>query len=165
MPSVAAKEEILARLTGRSHGVVTWQALLVIHRGGFRIGHAAPSPEARYLAAVKASGPDALLAGGPLRISPTSSGIPPSSPEVLTSHHRRPAGMRERRARKRGDRFRRYTWTDVSERPAQMSETWGRCSSVSLSWRPRRLRGASAPQRETGASCGSGSRSAGSARG
>jgi predicted transcriptional regulator of viral defense system len=82
---VAAKdrtvEEILAELARRSHGVVTQRevlgagvstaellhrikigALIPIHRGVFRVGHLAPSLEARYMAAVKACGEGSLLA-------------------------------------------------------------------------------------------------------
>ena len=38
-------------------------ALLPVHRGVYRVGHRAPSVEARYLAAVLACGEGALLSG------------------------------------------------------------------------------------------------------
>ena len=75
-------EEILARLATSTHGVVTHRqllaagitareiqlrcesgALLAQHRGVYRVGHQAPSVEARYLAAVRACGPGAVLSG------------------------------------------------------------------------------------------------------
>ena len=65
-------ERRLAGLSRRAHGVVTWAearragitpeqlkhrvrtgALIRVHRGVYRVGHAAPSYEARYLAAVR----------------------------------------------------------------------------------------------------------------
>lgn len=75
-------DALIARLAGRSHGVVTRRqllhaglserqvrsriergALIRVHRGVFRVGHAAPSREATYLAAVRACGEHAALAG------------------------------------------------------------------------------------------------------
>jgi hypothetical protein len=75
-------ERIVARLATRSHGVVTRQELLAAgvtadeinqrlddgsllreYRGVYRVGHRAPSVEARYLAAVRACGSDAALSG------------------------------------------------------------------------------------------------------
>ena len=72
----------IARLAGRSHGVVTRAQLLAagvsadqvttrlrrgslirVHPGVYRAGHRAPSVEARYLAAVRAGGEGALLCG------------------------------------------------------------------------------------------------------
>jgi very-short-patch-repair endonuclease len=75
-------------------------ALSSVHRGVYRVGHRAPSLEARYLAAVKACGEGSLLAGraaahlfGLLRRSP-------SLPEVLTPTQRRPRGVITHRARR-----------------------------------------------------------------
>ena len=69
-------------MAGAAHGVVTRAqllragvsdaeiehrlktgALLREHRGVYRVGHRAPSVEARYLAAVRACGDQALLSG------------------------------------------------------------------------------------------------------
>jgi hypothetical protein len=75
-------------------------SLIPIHRGVFRVGHAAPSLEARYLAAVKACGDRSLLAG---RAAAHLLGLlkrPPSLPEVLTASQRRPNGVITRRARR-----------------------------------------------------------------
>src|SRR5215207_7664737 len=75
-------EERLALMAGARHGVVTRAdllragvtrqeiasrlqsgALLREHRGVYRVGHRAPSIEARYLAAVLAAGECAVLSG------------------------------------------------------------------------------------------------------
>ena len=75
-------ERELARLANAQHGVVTRAQLLDagvtpaeikppsaqgralrVHRGVYRVGHRAPSVEARYLAAVLACGEGALLSG------------------------------------------------------------------------------------------------------
>jgi len=75
-------ERTIARLASRAHGVVTRRALIGAgltkaeiehrlrtgafireHRGVFRVGHCAPSVEARYLAAVLACGVGAVLSG------------------------------------------------------------------------------------------------------
>jgi hypothetical protein len=83
---VAAKvdtaEREIAWIARRSHGIVGRKelldaglssdeiqhrldigALIPVHRGVYRVGHAAPSLEARYAAAVKACGAGALLCG------------------------------------------------------------------------------------------------------
>jgi hypothetical protein len=73
---------VVARIASRSHGVVTRGELLAAgvsrheitqrlatgtllreHPGVYRVGHRAPSVEARYLAAVRACGDGALLSG------------------------------------------------------------------------------------------------------
>jgi very-short-patch-repair endonuclease len=116
-PKGTTAEEILAELASRSHGVATRRellragvtpaeikhrlgtgALIRIHRGVFRVGHRAPSVEARYLAAVKACGDRSLLAGraaahlfGLLKSSP-------SLPEVLTPTKRRIDGVHTHRS-------------------------------------------------------------------
>jgi hypothetical protein len=120
---VAAKdrtvEQILSRLAGRSHGVVTRQealrsgvtkaevedrlesgALIRIHRGVYRVGHAAPSVEARYMAAVKACGPGSLLAGRPAAHLLGLLKQPSSLPEVLCATERRIPGVISRRVRR-----------------------------------------------------------------
>jgi Transcriptional regulator, AbiEi antitoxin len=112
-------EAILAELARESHGVVTREevlragvskaellhrvrigALIPVHRGVFRVGHRAPSLEARYLAAVKACGPGSFLAG---RAAGYLFGLlkgSPSLPEVLTASQRRPKGVVIHRARR-----------------------------------------------------------------
>lgn len=79
---VGTVEATLAKLALRSHGVVTRRQLLAAgitrdeiehrlslgallreHRGVYRVGHRAPSVEARYLAAVWACGEGAVLSG------------------------------------------------------------------------------------------------------
>jgi hypothetical protein len=75
-------------------------ALIRVHRGVFRVGHRAASIEAGYLAAVKACGEGALLAG---RAAAYHFGLlkgPPSLPEVLTMTERRIKGVITRRSRR-----------------------------------------------------------------
>lgn len=75
-------------------------ALIRIHRGVFRVGHAAPSLEARYMAAVKACGPESLLAG---RAAAHLFGLlkrPPSMPEVHTATQRQILGVVTHRVRR-----------------------------------------------------------------
>src|SRR5213593_3191694 len=81
-PQDGTAEQKTAWIAGRQHGVVTTAellgagltpagiqrrvrkgALIPQYRGVYRVGHAAPSTEARYLAAVKACGEGALLSG------------------------------------------------------------------------------------------------------
>ena len=111
-------ERELARIAESAHGVVTRAELLAAgvtraeieyrlsagsllreHRGVYRVGHRAPGVEARYMAAVLACGPGALLSGlaaghllGLLR------GGPPA-PEVTAPTERRVEGLSTRRSR------------------------------------------------------------------
>src|SRR5687768_9977843 len=111
-------EQKLASLASGSHGVVTRAqllragltpdeirqrlqsgALLREHPGVYRVGHRAPSVEARYLAAVWACGEGALLSGRAaahlLGLLPT----PPSMPEVTARTERRVLGITTHRSR------------------------------------------------------------------
>ena len=73
-------EEVLASIAERAHGIVTRRealgagvsrteihrrvkkgSLITQHRGVYRVGHAAPSVEAPFVAAVKACGEEAAL--------------------------------------------------------------------------------------------------------
>jgi very-short-patch-repair endonuclease len=117
-PKSTTVEEILARLAGKAHGVVTREellragvtkaelrqrvrigALIRIHRGVFRVGHASPSQVASYLAAVKACGEHALLAR---RAAAHLFGLlkrPPARAEVITPNKRHVPGIVTRRCR------------------------------------------------------------------
>jgi very-short-patch-repair endonuclease len=78
-------------------------ALLPVHRGVYRVGHRAPSVEARYLAAVLACGEGALLSG---RAAAHLFGLLKGSappPEVTTRTERRVPGVRTRRSRQLDD--------------------------------------------------------------
>lgn len=82
-------EEIKTRLRNGS--------LLRVHPGIYRVGHRAPSLEARYIAAVKACGNEALLAG---RAAAYHFGILKGAapmPEVMTTNQRRVEGVATRR--------------------------------------------------------------------
>ena len=117
-PQIHTVERKVAELAASSHGVVTREellragvtpqeirsrlangALISIHRGVFRVGHPAPSVEARYVAAIKACGPGSLLAGRAAAHLLHLMKHPPSLPEVLTARHRRPEGVIVRRCR------------------------------------------------------------------
>jgi very-short-patch-repair endonuclease len=112
-------EQVLARIAGPSHGVVTRDEMLragvspkeIYGRAGkgllirefpgvYRVGHKAPSREARYLAAVRACGEGAVLSG---RAAAHLWGLLPTSavpePEVTARTKRRHKGIRTRRAR------------------------------------------------------------------
>lgn len=110
--------EICGEVAARSHGVVTRTqlfsagltrrqidrriqngTLIRVHPGVYRVGHAAPSVEARYMAAVRACGDAAVLSGqaaghlwGLLR-------GPPPPPEATAPTQRRVAGVACRRCR------------------------------------------------------------------
>jgi hypothetical protein len=108
----------IAGIARRAHGVVTRKALLgkgvtpqqirrrlergsliAVHRGVYRVGHQAPSTEARYLAAVLACGNGALLSGlAAGHLWELLKGTPPP-PEVLAPTERRIEGIGTRRSR------------------------------------------------------------------
>jgi very-short-patch-repair endonuclease len=111
-------EKVLARLSGGSHGVVTREelldagvtiaeikqrvrtgALLREHAGVYRVGHRAPSLEARYLAAVRACGPRAVLSGLAAAYLLGLVGGTTPAPEVTAPSERRVKGVRTRRCR------------------------------------------------------------------
>jgi hypothetical protein len=124
-------EQELARIAGRSHGVVTRAellragitaeeirgrlgtgALLREHPGVYRVGHRAPSLRARYLAAVRASGRDALLSGVAAgHILGLVSGAAPD-PQVTAPTRRRIDGVRTVRSR-HVDRRDAMTWHGI----------------------------------------------------
>jgi hypothetical protein len=112
-------EREMARIAGAAHGVVTRAqllragisvdeiryrlrtgALIPEFRGVYRVGHRAPSLEARYLAAVRACGDRALLAGRAAArlFDLIKRGAPP--PELITPTQRRVPGVRTRRSRR-----------------------------------------------------------------
>jgi hypothetical protein len=122
MPTMAAKvstvEAVLARLGSRQHGVVTRAqlldagltrheiqhrrllgALLSVHRGVYRVGHRAPSVEARYLAAVLACGEGARLSGRAAAYLLSLLKGPVPAPAVTAPGERRVPGVRVRRGR------------------------------------------------------------------
>src|SRR4026207_394199 len=73
--------------------------LIRVHRGVYRVGHRAPSVEARYLAAVLACGEGAVLSG---RAAGHLLGLikgPAPPPEVTAPTERRIRGVKVRRSR------------------------------------------------------------------
>jgi predicted transcriptional regulator of viral defense system len=117
-PQSRTVEEKIAAIARRAHGIVTRAELLDIgvsvmeirgrrekgllikqHRGVYRVGHAAPSVEASFVAAVKACGEDAALSGlaGAYLLSLVKK--PPPRPEVTAPTERRVKGVKTRRRR------------------------------------------------------------------
>lgn len=112
-----SRKDPLADLASGQHGVVTRAELLAaglsrdairrrvrretlirVHPGVYRVGHAAPSMEATYLAAVKACGDRALLAGrAAARLHCLFRTWQPP-PEVITPKDRRVEGVGTKRA-------------------------------------------------------------------
>jgi hypothetical protein len=78
-------------------------ALLREYRGVYRVGHRAPSVEARYLAAVWACGRGALLSGRAAAHLPAILATAPYMPEVTAPTERRVPGVRTRRSRAQQD--------------------------------------------------------------
>jgi very-short-patch-repair endonuclease len=125
-------EQVAGRIAERAHGVVTRLELLgagVTRReiarrlrsgglmreypGVYRVGHRAPTVEARYMGAVKACGHGARLCG---RAAAYLLGIlkgPPPSPEVVTPLDRRVKGVRTRRSRNPLPRNEVTTWKGI----------------------------------------------------
>lgn len=115
-------EAICARIAGRAKGIVErWEllgagvtarqierriqkgALIPEFPGVYRVGHAAPSPEARYLAAVKACGQGAALSGRAAAwLWGLIKGVPPL-PEVTSPRRRTVRGVKTRRCRGWGE--------------------------------------------------------------
>jgi very-short-patch-repair endonuclease len=115
---VRTVEEKVAAIARRQHGVVTRAqllgagvsgreidrrlekgALLRVHRGVYRVGHRAPSIEARYMAAVLACGEGALLSGlAAAHLWGLTRGSAPP-PEVTAPTERRVKGVQTRRSK------------------------------------------------------------------
>ncbi|HEX6585584.1 MAG TPA: type IV toxin-antitoxin system AbiEi family antitoxin domain-containing protein [Solirubrobacterales bacterium] len=112
-------ETTIRDLASQAHGVVTRRELLEagstpaqvrsrvekgllipVHRGVYRVGHLAPSVEARYTAAVKAAGDEALLCGRAAAYLWRLIKGPAPKPEVLTPGDRRIPGVVVHRARR-----------------------------------------------------------------
>lgn len=118
-PPDGSVDELIARIAERTHGVVTRKNLLGkgvtskevkrrlrrgslhrVHPGVYRVGHKAPSVEARYLAAVMACGHGALLIARPAAfLWKLVKGSPPA-PEVIALVKRRVPGVVTHRVRR-----------------------------------------------------------------
>ena len=122
-PKVRSVEQELARIAHGAHGVATRTeilsagvtlaelkhrlasgALIPVHRGVYRVGHRAPSVEARYMAAVRACGDGALLSGlAAAHLHGLVKGRAPA-PEVTARTGRRVRGVRTRKCPALDDR-------------------------------------------------------------
>jgi hypothetical protein len=111
-------ERTIARIASRAHGIVTQAEMLRAgisrteiarrvekgllipqYRGVYRVGHAAPSVEATFIAAVKACGEGAALSGRAAGyLLGLLKGRPPK-PEVTTPTERRVKGITTKRCR------------------------------------------------------------------
>jgi hypothetical protein len=120
-PEVRNVHAVIATLAANTHGVVTRPrllaaglsvmqvrrlvaqgALIPVHRGVYRVGHAAPSVEATYMAAVLAGGRGALLGGtAAAHLLSMISGAPPR-PTVWAPGERCVPGVRTRRSYEMG---------------------------------------------------------------
>jgi very-short-patch-repair endonuclease len=116
-PQKTTVEQKLARIARGSHGIVTRSqlkragitpeeikqrvrrgTLLREHRGVYRVGHRAPTLEARYLSAVRACGEHALLSGpSAAYLLGLLKGLAPA-PEVTAPAKRRVRGVATRRS-------------------------------------------------------------------
>jgi putative AbiEi antitoxin of type IV toxin-antitoxin system len=111
-------EEKVAAIAGRAQGVVTRAELLGAglsstgverwlrkgllirrHPGVYRVGHAAPSIDASFVAAVKACGEEATLSELAAAYHLSLIKKPPPRPEVTTPTERRVKGVKTRRRR------------------------------------------------------------------
>src|SRR5262245_37017067 len=127
-------DQLIARLARQSHGVVTRARLLnagvtqgqikarirrgsliVVHPGVYRVGHAAPSVEATYMAAVLACGDGALLMGAAAAHNYGLIRDKPPRPVVKTRTERRIDGIETHRtrARQRGTEYNGIPTTTV----------------------------------------------------
>jgi hypothetical protein len=132
----------IARIARRSHGVVTRaellragitdaeikhrlsiDALFTEHRGVNRVGHRAPSVEARYLAAVRACGDGAVLSGEAAgHVWGIVKGQAPP-PEVTAPTYRRVKGIQVRRANRKATRCRGIPITTVPQTLVDLAAT------------------------------------------
>nr|MBA3748331.1 type IV toxin-antitoxin system AbiEi family antitoxin domain-containing protein [Solirubrobacterales bacterium] len=142
-------EQELASLASATHGVVTREqllragitpgeikqrlrtgALLRVHRAVYRVGHRAPSVEARYLASVWACGAGSLLCDAPAGHVFRLVKGPPPAPVVLTATERRVAGVRTRHSRQIEPRdatvWRGIPVTTISRTLVDLAATLGR---------------------------------------
>jgi very-short-patch-repair endonuclease len=98
---VVSRAELLD--TGMTADAIDWRVrsgvLLLEYPGVYRVGHRAPSREARYLAAVKACGPGAVLSGRAAAHLHALIKGPPPPPEVTSPTERRIEGILTRRSR------------------------------------------------------------------
>ena len=119
-PQGRTAEQKIAGVASRAHGVATWRelldagvsrdeikqrlatkALIRVHDGVYRVGHTAPSVEARYTAAVKACGNGAKLSGAAAAHLFRLTKGPAPPPAVTAPTQRDVEGVRTHRTRRR----------------------------------------------------------------
>lgn len=127
---VTRRQLLAAGLTRRQIGERIRVGLLIpIHRGVYRVGHAAPSIDASYLASVYACGAKALLGGvaAGWRYGLTKGRAP--TPEVITPTLHRIPGVTSRRGEWPGTTFRRIPTLTV---PATLVDLAARLPAPAL---------------------------------
>jgi predicted transcriptional regulator of viral defense system len=118
-PRVRTADQIIGGIASAAYGIVTHEelcaanltvdqirtrrergSLIVVFRGVYRVGHAAPSTEALYIAAIKACGERAVVSGrAAAHLWGLIRGDPPPA-EVTAPTERRIEGVHVRRCRK-----------------------------------------------------------------
>jgi hypothetical protein len=99
-------------------------ALFPEYRGVYRVGHRAPSVEARYLAAVRACGEGAVLCGeAAAHLWGVVKGAAPP-PEVVAPTYRRVRGVKVRRAIRKGTVWRGIPITTVPQTLVDLAATF-----------------------------------------
>ena len=143
---VRSADEEVARVAGGQHGVITRRQLLAaglddaavrrreakgllhrVHRGVYRVGHRAPSPEARYLAAVLACGEGAVLSGlaAAHLFGLVRGWLPPA--EISSHGHRRVPGIAARRVRLDRQDVTVYRGIPITTVPRTLVDLAARC--------------------------------------
>jgi predicted transcriptional regulator of viral defense system len=141
-------EQIIARIAGRQHGVISAAQMRAAglspdaverrakkgvlhreHRGVYRVGHRAPSIEARYMAAVLACGQGAVLSGRAAAYCVRLIKGPPPEPEVTTVANRRVPGVSSCRVRRLDPRdVTRHRFIPMTTLPRTLVDLAGRLS-------------------------------------
>jgi very-short-patch-repair endonuclease len=105
------------RRAGLTPGEIKWRArrgsLIREFAGVYRVGHAAPSVEASFIAAVKACGKGSLLRENAAAYHWRLVKKPPEEPEVLTLTERKIKGIKTKRARAGIDRRDKRKWKGI----------------------------------------------------
>jgi hypothetical protein len=131
---VRTVDEVIAGLARRSHGVVTRAemlragispmeidgraakgSLLRQYRGVYRVGHAAPSTDASFMAAVKACGEEAILGGLAAAYLLGLVKRQPPKPELFAPTERRVKGIETHRGSRTATKVRGIPVTTVPE--------------------------------------------------
>ena len=109
-------------------------ALIAVHRGVYRVGHAAPSLEATYMAAVLACGDGALLSGMAAGHLYRLLRGEPAPPEVASPTQHRVPGVATHRAQLHSRDATRYRGIPVMTIPRTLVDLAARLDEDELAW-------------------------------